>query len=819
MATSKTSRRKAVSSDSAAEPAAPALPLPEFTEPPEPSVVKPRAPRSRKAAALAVPEVSVEVIAEVAEVAKAKAQKPARPARAGKSASPRAAKPAVADAATADEVAASQPPAMNDEPVVASKPAKRASAKKTPPSSKRARTSSAAAADGIGSAVPVPVELTDQETSAESIETPQALKKAAAAKARKTPANRKAQGDTPVSTQAESQAASVTAAKPAPRKRPARKSVADEVTNPAVADAEVALPALTTADEPDVVAPEMSDEEMQVDVLPAEAPLEEAYLVPPPAPLLPYSEVLLVDGLERQLQWVVGEGAPEALLDAAADLFGDEACISAEQAQGLPELLNLASELGHELRVGDAVWSQLAHGADTAARVQRLESLYPEGPDSAELQALLRQALPAYQWESALFAVCAGRALLADDLGQSQRSPALAAWALWHGALGLRSGLVVAPVARHALWRQQAERLLGGWPEGLRLLDTDAAPPADTSGLDVLVLDAAQLLSHAQIERWRGVPVAQLLLLSDRELLGESLLAPLVAWLDVARRGPLARLQALGEVPNKRMQREALQTLMLSRRKRDLAAQLPLCQDHDLWLPPVSQADQLDEAALAHCRAALQRWQALGFLSAAEQMPLWRALSSLRQAAVSDAACAIKAEALPGLLSDLLLQGARKVVVYAQQDGTLRQLYQGLVDGGWAVANVRRHQSAEVRQLELQAWATPDEEGGCAVLLATDAACQGLDLAQDGVAVVHADLPWNPALLQARVLRVAGAQRAIPCWRLLMPGSFDAAVLAAHQGVDGMPSACLDHELASVAIVTSERLPTLMAALARAMAA
>ncbi|HEY1398867.1 hypothetical protein, partial [Roseateles sp.] len=67
------------------------------------------------------------------------------------------------------------------------------------------------------------------------------------------------------------------------------------------------------------------------------------------------------------------------------------------------------------------------------------------------------------------------------------------------------------------------------------------------------------------------------------------------------------------------------------------------------------------------------------------------------------------------------------------------------------------------------------------VLLASDDALGGLDegvLADDRVAIVHADLPWQPAVLTRRIEAICGEDtRGVPAALLLIEESLDAAVL------------------------------------------
>ncbi|MDT8998109.1 helicase-related protein [Paucibacter sp. APW11] len=521
------------------------------------------------------------------------------------------------------------------------------------------------------------------------------------------------------------------------------------------------------------------------------------------APL--HSEVWLSAGAERRLLLRAGSTAPEALQALSAELPAEG--LSAERQVDFGHWLQLAAEAGHELRVDAAVWTQLAHGADTMQRVLRLEAQFPHGPAEAALQASLRQPLYPHQWEAALFAVCAGRALIADDLGLSQRATALAALQLWQQQFGLRKISLLAPLDRHPAWREEADRLLGGWPEGLELLTPATLESA--AGAKLLIVDAVQQLS--EVASLRPLDAPALLLLADRELLGEPLLGELVDWLDSARRGPWAAWRSEGRQAAKRRQRELLATVMLSRRKRDLLDSLPL--SFETLLPVAVPGLALDAAALSQLQALQVRWQTLGFLSASDQLQLLQALAQLRQQAVGDAACAAKAEALLALLPQILPAQANKLVVFAQQDASLSVLNAALASQGLPVANLRRHQSLEVREQELAAWQGEDAQ----ILLASDAACAGLDLVLDDVAVVHADLPWNPAQRAARLQRVAGAARGLPGWQMLASGSLDEALLQAQSGAGASanwPAATLDFEVAAMPFLQAEALQGLMTALA-----
>lgn len=523
-----------------------------------------------------------------------------------------------------------------------------------------------------------------------------------------------------------------------------------------------------------------------------------------------YSEVWLSQALQRRLHWHAGTSAPAALVQASLALVEADGSFSADAVQVLSQLMRLASEAGHELRVTAGVWEQLAWAGDARQRALRLEQVFNGTQAGVDLPLLTREPVPAYQWEAAAFAVCAGRALLADDLGLSQRAQALLALRLWQQVFGLTQTVIVAPESRHALWQAEAQRLLGGWPEGVQLLDLALA--GEAGACELLIVEAVQDLGLPL----PALPAApHLLLLADRELLGDSLLPAMVAWLDCALRGPLARLLALGERASKRQQREALESLMLSRRRCDMQAQLPLSIESSQWLELPDAAPVLDQAALQQARHLLQRWQRLAYLGHGEQLQLMQSLAALRQAAVSERACAVKAEAVIELLPRILPAAASRLLVLAQQDATLQPLADRLHALGLSVQSLRAGQPLVERRAALAIW----QGGQGQVLLASDAACRGLELAQPGTALIHADLPWNPAQRQRRAAALAGATRGLPCWQLLLRGSLDAGLLLAHAGQSELPSAALDFESAAAPFLDAAALAPFMSAVERALGA
>ena len=119
--------------------------------------------------------------------------------------------------------------------------------------------------------------------------------------------------------------------------------------------------------------------------------------------------------------------------------------------------------------------------------------------------------------------------------------------------------------------------------------------------------------------------------------------------------------------------------------------------------------------------------------------------------AILDPECRVcpKLEELEGVLSELLEEPARKIVVFSEWVKMLelaRELAAEMgVDCAWHTGDVpqlkRRGEIARFR-----------EDPACRLFLTSDAGATGLNL-QMANAVINLDLPWNPAKLEQRIAR------------------------------------------------------------------
>ena len=386
-------------------------------------------------------------------------------------------------------------------------------------------------------------------------------------------------------------------------------------------------------------------------------------------------------GDQRWLTWQPGHACPPALQQAAAARLDARQHFAPDDDSALPTLQRLAADAGQTLQIDEAVWPHLAAHRDARQRLGLLEAAYPEGPASAGLSGLLRSPLPLYQAEGALFAVVAGRALIADERGLGKTVQAIAAAALWRRHFGVARVLVLCAASHRSAWQRAWQRfghdaavdhtaaapgnaastakpaiqvMDGGLHQRQALWSTDVAvrilsPEAlasDAAHLqqwapDLIIVDEPQNLAlHPQ--DWAALQSPHALVLCGAALAEmPTLMDTLVGWLDTERLGPLAALHelqtaashgsALSESDVERLT-ASLSRLMLQRLRADLAGQLPALVHSERLLMLAPGQRELHDNALAEARRLLSGWQRSAYLADADQWRLVQTVHTMQQA-------------------------------------------------------------------------------------------------------------------------------------------------------------------------------------------
>jgi hypothetical protein len=297
---------------------------------------------------------------------------------------------------------------------------------------------------------------------------------------------------------------------------------------------------------------------------------------------------------------------------------------------------------------------------------------------------------------------------------------AIAAAQLWRCHFGVQRVLVLCAPGQRAGW-QRAWRRLAGDADDVALIDGShhqraaqwstaagvriAAPEAlqtDAAHLahwapDLVIIDEPQQLGlHAA--DWAALAAApQALVLSGAPLADlPELMDNLVAWLDVARLGPLAALRELqaasrgerqlGEDDVERLS-NALSRLMLQRQRDDVADQLPPVVHSERLLPLAPGQRAAHDGPAAVARRLLAGWQASGWCSDSDQWRLAQALRAMQNAChradPTDPASPLAeatVQALAATLDDLAGTGAPRAAVLCASAADRDQLAQRLAD-------------------------------------------------------------------------------------------------------------------------------------------
>ena len=562
---------------------------------------------------------------------------------------------------------------------------------------------------------------------------------------------------------------------------------------------------------------------------------------------LDYSEVLMGFGAARYLRWRQGQLCPAELAREAQALLDERGRLPADDADAvgrLTGLLQMATELGHELRVEAGVWEQVALGRDARQRVQGLAQAYPQGLESPALRGLLKLPLPLYQLESALFAACAGRALVADDLGLGLYAPAYAAAELFARHFGVERVLVLCAESAQTRWLGEAQTLSHAsaqmiWGDagtrqaqcqclgqgGLEIRIASLASLGQDLTLlqgfapELIVVDEAARLDADALALLRRLDKGFLLMLSG-QLLDEQpqQLLALVELLDRHRNGPWERflsrhVRRSGQTTHfyalERLD-QTLERLMFSRSRAELQPTLPVALVQLRAVPLTSQQLLLQTPLLADLRRAVARWQRSAYVSESELLQLQQTLQQLRRLAISPqllapqaaVADAPKLTAVAALTRELLGTAAEHLLVFCQWDDALGLLATRLQAGGTACVQLHAEQTLAQRIELLRQWRL---DAGRAVLLCSDRAALGLDLQIERAALVNLELPWGEALLEQRLVCLADEHsRGLPLIQLLAQTGLEQAMLQALDAMADLPAGSLDGDASRQLLVGDE---------------
>jgi superfamily II DNA or RNA helicase len=533
-----------------------------------------------------------------------------------------------------------------------------------------------------------------------------------------------------------------------------------------------------------------------------------------------YSEVWLEYGARRRVRFRAGRHCPATLRVKAAACFAtdnNEWSLPPSRFAAFDEFEAATQRSRHEVRIYADARRFIDNHIARQKRQQRLRRVFPGRSESSALRQLLALPLYPYQAEGALFAVNAGRALIADDMGLGKTIQAIAAAEIAVRHLGAHRVLVICPTSLKHQWQQEVRRLAGREAvvvSGARKTRiTQFAQPATwlITNYDTLKFDASLIAAWSpdvviadeaqRIKNWDTVAARHLKRIhSDyafvltgtpienrlRELLS------IVQFVDQHRLGPTWRFMNEHQdyddsgrvIGYRNLDRigATLAPVMIRRRKADVLEQLPSRSDRRIMVELTREQAVMHEEFAHTVAQIVASWRRKHFLTDKEQKQLMAALQGMRMAC--DTTYLVDGKTDKGskipelllLLDDILQDSEVKVVVFSQWLGCQELIGKALEKRGIDHIKFNGKLSA-TRRGELVKQFRDDAQ--CRVFLSSDAGGVGLNL-QHASVVINVDLPWNPAVLEQRIGRVhrLGQLRPVEIINLVAARSIEEGMLS-----------------------------------------
>ncbi len=465
------------------------------------------------------------------------------------------------------------------------------------------------------------------------------------------------------------------------------------------------------------------------------------------------------------------------------------------------------------------------------ARLSKFCQVIRKNPKGHPLrQNLLAVELLPYQLDGIAFAVGAGRAVLADDMGLGKTIQGIGVAELLAQEADIRRVLVVCPASLKSQWRSEiakfsgrsSQLVIGKGEERAAQYQSDKffticnyeqvmrdLATIESVSWDLIILDEGQRIKNwesktSQVIRGLRSPFA--LVLSGTPLenrLDE--LYTVVQFVDDCQLGPAYRFFHKHRRVDDRGKpigyhkldelRQALQPILLRRKRDDVVKQLPERTDEIIRIRPTEEQWEISNGNLKTAKQIAAK----RFLTEMDLLRLQKALLMARMAADSTYLCnkqepeySSKLERLGELLDNLIQDPSRKIVLFSEWRTMLDRIEMKLDAIGCEYVRLdgqvpQKQRPAIVRQFQ--------EDKHCRLLLMTNAGSTGLNL-QSANTVINVDLPWNPAVLEQRIARAhrMGQKNPVHVYKLVTEDTIEENLLETLASKQELADAAIDFD-------------------------
>jgi len=545
-----------------------------------------------------------------------------------------------------------------------------------------------------------------------------------------------------------------------------------------------------------------------------------------------YSSVYIDYKGPRRVKIRFGEDNGEILKRLAKDYFDEEGVMREEAFAKFDVFLQAAKAIDEGFRCYDDALDYIIEQREKIRRAQLMTKRY----DDETLDKMLTVNLYPYQKEGIRFAIKAGKAIIADEMGLGKTIQAIASAEIYLREGIAESVLIVCPTSLKYQWKKEIEKFTGGDrieaeadyiedgricpkvvvvegnPQHRAELYQARAPykivsyHAMTNDVrhqgrlmtDVLIMDEIQRLKNWDTQiamaarkvesRYAvllsGTPLENKLeeLYANMELVDQFCMGPYWKFRDEhilidPDKGSVVgykNLNAVGETISHRL---------IRRTKKGVQLQLPKRSDQYLLVPvTLEQADYHAEFKMEVSRI-LQKYQKYHFMSEQDRKRLMLLLAQMRMVADSTFILEqnlktrhdVKIAEVMNLLENVFESGDEKVVIFSEWERMTRLVAMELDKRGVRYEYLCGSVPSKQRGQLVENFNTLPQSR---VFISTDAGSTGLNL-QVASVLINLDLPWNPAILEQRIVRIfrLGQEKPVQILNLVSKGTIEEGMI------------------------------------------
>lgn len=543
----------------------------------------------------------------------------------------------------------------------------------------------------------------------------------------------------------------------------------------------------------------------------------------------PYTSIYLNYRGERKVMLRIGTEETEQYKLIAKRFFNNNLVLLEAAYLKFETFLQKAHKLHTEFRCYEDALEYIIHERNSLHRKQVVTE-----KQTALFKDISKAKLFRYQEKGVLFAVKAGRCILADDMGLGKTLQAIVSTEVLRKQFNISTAIIICPTSLKYQWKTEIEKFTGNKNVNViegniltrkKLYNSNTADYIIVSyqmaandfiylnnmQADVLILDEAQRIKNwktktsAAIKKIKttyalvltGTPVENKIedLYSLMQIVNPYMLGSLHNFLSkhqVTEDGTdkVIGYKDLNDIG------QLLQDVMLRRTKTEVLKDLPKRMDKNLFVPLTEQQLELHTEYADYVAKLVHKWKRMHFLNEEDRQKLLMFLNMMRM--VSDTTYIIdqetnhqtKLDELQNILDEILAMPDEKVVIFSQWERMTRLVAIILKEKKIGFEYLHGGIPGKKRGSLYENFTT---DKNCKVFLSTDAGGVGLNL-QSAAYMINLDIPWNPAVLEQRIGRIyrLGQKKNVSIINLVSQGSIEHRMLDVLKFKKGVAAGILD---------------------------